>query len=76
MRSRVLQDTETLRAVMLARSTQTNEHGRCAALLPVLAGLPEPLALLEVGASAGLCLLPDFYAYDMVGLLWLPRCGV
>ncbi|HEY1886928.1 MAG TPA: DUF2332 family protein [Roseiarcus sp.] len=32
--------------------------------MPVLAGLPEPLALLEVGASAGLCLLPDFYAYD------------
>jgi len=49
---------------MLARSTQTNEPGRCAALLPVLTGLPEPLALLEVGASAGLCLLPDFYAYD------------
>ena len=49
---------------MLARSTQTNEPGRCAALLPVLAGIPEPLALLEVGASAGLCLLPDFYGYD------------
>src|SRR6202022_615261 len=67
LRSRVLQDQDTLRAVMLARSTQTNEPGRCAALLPVLAGLPEPLALLEVGASAGLCLLPDFYAYDYGG---------
>src|SRR6202048_4830953 len=67
LRSRVLQDTDTLRAVMLSRSTQTNEPGRCAALLPVLAGLPEPLALLEVGASAGLCLLPDFYAYDYGG---------
>jgi hypothetical protein len=54
-----LQDKDALRAVMLERSTQTNEPGRCAALLPVLAGLPEPLALLEVGASAGLCLLPD-----------------
>jgi hypothetical protein len=30
----------------------------------MLARLPEPLALLEVGASAGLCLLPDFYTYD------------
>jgi hypothetical protein len=35
----------------------------------VLAGLPEPLALLEVGASAGLCLLPDFYAYDYGGAI-------
>ena len=46
-----------------ARATQTNEAGRCAVLLPVLAGLPQPLALLEVGASAGLCLYPDRYAY-------------
>ncbi len=43
------------------RSTQTNVPGRCAVLLPVLAALPQPLALLEVGASAGLCLLPDRY---------------
>lgn len=32
-------------------------------LLPVLARLPQPLALLEVGASAGLCLYPDCYSY-------------
>jgi hypothetical protein len=50
--------------VMAVRSTQTNEAARCATLLPVLARLPQPLALLEVGASAGLCLLPDYYAYD------------
>ena len=31
--------------------------------MPVLAALPQPLALLEVGASAGLCLQPDRYAY-------------
>jgi hypothetical protein len=68
-RSRVLADKDALRATMLARSTQTNEPGRCAALLPVLAGLPEPLALLEIGAAAGLCLLPDCYAYDYGGVV-------
>jgi hypothetical protein len=46
------------------RLTQTNEPGRLAALLPALARLPGPLALLEVGASAGLCLYPDRYSYS------------
>jgi hypothetical protein len=49
------------------RRTQTNEPARCATLLPVLASLPQPLALLEVGTSAGLCLLPDRYGYDYGG---------
>ncbi|MBX6355153.1 MAG: DUF2332 domain-containing protein [Micromonosporaceae bacterium] len=52
-----------LSTVMRERRTQTNEPGRCATLLPVLALLPQPLALLEVGASAGLCLYPDAYHY-------------
>jgi hypothetical protein len=52
-----------IEAEMHTRATQTNEAGRCAVLLPVLAALPQPLALLEVGASAGLCLYPDRYAY-------------
>jgi hypothetical protein len=52
---------------VLARRTQTNEPARCALLLPALAALPQPLALLEVGASAGLCLLPDRYAYAYGG---------
>ncbi len=56
------------------RSTQTNEVGRCAALLPALAqiaadapGAPpggsRPLGLVEVGSSAGLNLLLDRYGY-------------
>jgi Uncharacterized protein conserved in bacteria (DUF2332) len=50
-------------AQMRVRATQTNEVGRCALLLPLLARLRPPLALLEVGASAGLCLFPDRYGY-------------
>ena len=52
--------------LMMSRRTQTNEVGRCAVLLPAMpAG---PLALVEVGASAGLCLLLDKYRYDYESL--------
>ena len=54
---------DSIRDVALQRSTQTNEAGRCAVLLPLLASLPQPLALIELGASAGLCLYPDRYSY-------------
>ncbi|HET6870407.1 MAG TPA: DUF2332 domain-containing protein [Solirubrobacteraceae bacterium] len=63
----VQQRADEIAETMTVRSTQTNEPARCATLLPVLARLPQPLALLEVGASAGLCLLPDYYAYDYGG---------
>lgn len=62
-----LRDTwDCVRPVILSRSTQTNEPGRCAVLLPFFAELTGPLGLIEVGAAAGLCLCPDRYAYEYV----------
>jgi Uncharacterized protein conserved in bacteria (DUF2332) len=58
---------DAVRDQMLVRGTQTNEPRRCAVLLPVLAQVPGPFALLEVGASAGLCLYPDRYSYSYDG---------
>ena len=69
LRSLVTGRPGELAAVMAARRTQTNEAARCAVLLPALALLPGPLALLEVGASAGLTLLIDRYSYDYEGRL-------
>ncbi len=64
LRAALLADDGTIRATILERSTQTNEVGRLACLYPAFARLApnEPgrsVALLEVGASAGLCLYPD-----------------
>ncbi|SDR78834.1 DUF2332 domain-containing protein [Agrococcus carbonis] len=52
-----------IRSTMLARMTQTNEARRMATLLPAIAHLEGPIALVEVGASAGLCLYPDRWRY-------------
>src|SRR3984957_12239659 len=67
-------DTESLRHGLLGawsevsrtimrRSTQTNEPARCAVLLPLLHRIGGPIALIELGAAAGLCLIPDPYSY-------------
>ena len=47
------------------RLTQTNEVGRCATLLPFIteASAGRPVALVEVGCSAGLALHPDLFSY-------------
>ncbi len=58
-----------LERLIATRSTQTNEIGRCTALLPGLGhiaaqyGWGEPLSVLDLGTSAGLNLLFDDYGY-------------
>jgi hypothetical protein len=59
-----------LEQLIATRSTQTNEVGRCSALLPGLCHIAaqyngqEPLSLLDLGTSAGLNLLFDDYGYS------------
>jgi hypothetical protein len=62
LRKFLRKEGEHVASLMRTRRTQTNEVGRCATLLPALPS--SPLALVEVGASAGLCLLIDKYHYD------------
>lgn len=62
-RTFVLDRWDEVAEALATKRTQTNEPRRCATLLPALAALPQPLALLEVGAAAGLCLYPDRYGY-------------
>ena len=45
------------------RATQTNDPRRCTPLLVALDQIRGPIALIEVGASAGLTLFPDCYTY-------------
>ena len=72
-----LATADEIRDVLATRRTQTNSVRRCAALLPAFEAVSrrasrgradsesrEPLALVEVGPSAGLNLLWDRYEYD------------
>jgi hypothetical protein len=61
---------------LVEHPVQTNEPGRCAALLGGFAEVARetglPLRLLEVGASAGLNLRFDRYRYELDGERWGP----
>ncbi|MFO7631462.1 MAG: DUF2332 domain-containing protein [Caldilinea sp.] len=62
-----LKRREEIAVLLRTRLVQTNELRRCAYLLPAFSFITalarQPLALIEVGASAGLNLLFDRYAY-------------
>lgn len=65
----VLHNRAALIPLLETRITQTNEVRRCSSLLPALTAVHRsaggrPLALIDVGCSAGLHLLWDRYHYD------------
>jgi hypothetical protein len=72
-RAFTLDHADELDELLRTRQIQTNEVGRSAALIPALSVVAQrfdqPLALIEIGTSAGLNLLFDRYHidYDPVG---------
>jgi hypothetical protein len=67
-RSFVLERKNEIGEIITTHSVQTNEVGRCAALIPAFALVARqvenrPLALIEIGSSGGLTLLWDHYHY-------------
>jgi hypothetical protein len=72
----VLEEHRERLGALIERPVQTNEVGRCAALLPGFLGVAArtglPLRLLEVGASAGLNLRWGAYRYEAEDFAWGP----
>ena len=62
VRAWLVQHWDSIVEIAMARTVQTNEPNRCATLLPPLSRIEGPVALLEVGTAAGLCLNPDRYS--------------
>jgi hypothetical protein len=76
LRHALLDSWSGVSRTIMQRSTQTNEPARCAVLLPLLHQVGGPVALIELGAAAGLCLIPDFYSYAYSdGTLVHPQSG-
>ncbi len=76
-RSFCLEYDEEIRSLISAHLVQTNEVRRCIAIMPALIlvsreAKDRPLHLVEIGASAGLNLSWDRYAYDYGEMR---RCG-
>lgn len=70
VRAAALAHSDELRAVIATRSTQTNEVNRAVYLAPMVAragadGPDAPVALVEVGCSAGLLLGLDRYRVEL-----------
>src|SRR5215213_2862678 len=64
-----LEHADAIRQLITTKRVQTNEVQRCTALLPAFGVVAKrvatrPLALLEIGASAGLHMLWDKYGYN------------
>lgn len=69
LRDFVLAQHEQITQLVATHLVQTNEPARSAYLYPALLtaqhlGSGQPLALIEVGSSAGLTLVPDRYSYN------------
>ena len=64
LRAALLDDWDTIRGTVMARSTQTNEVGRLATLVPVFARAGRAAGADRGGRlGAGLCLYPDRWGY-------------
>ena len=69
----VLANAAKLIPILETRITQTNEVGRCSFLMPAFTAVHQlaggqPLAIIDVGCSAGLHLRWDRYHYDYGGV--------
>lgn len=60
---RLLEEWDEIEQILRSRANQTNEPARSSIHMPLMAELGRPIALIEVGCSAGLTSIPDRYSY-------------